>query len=110
MADYILLAMTNPAEGREDDYNAWMDDHHIPEVLAVPGFVSAQRFELTEDQRTPPPHPYRYAAQYEIETDNLSETLAALGQAVQNGTKSDAGDPSRRALWVFRPRGEKRTA
>ena len=109
MADYILLAMTNPAEGREDDYNAWFDNQHIPEVLAVPGFKSAQRYELTEEQRTPAPHPYRYAAQYEIETDNLPETLAALGEAVMNGTKTDAGDPSARALWVYRPKGRKRS-
>lgn len=110
MADYILLAMTNPLEGREDDYNAWFDGPHISEVLAIPDFKTAQRFELAEEQRTPGPHPYRYAAKYEIETDNLSEALAALGEAVQNGTKTDAGDMSRRALWVYKPKGEKRTS
>lgn len=105
---YMLMAMTNPASGREEEYNRWFDADHLPEILAVPGFKSSQRFELTSEQRSPPPHPYRYAAVYEIETNDLAETLSALGQAVQSGTKTDAGDPGARALWVYRALGPKR--
>jgi len=108
MAAYIVMAMTNAAAGREDAYNRWLDEVHIPEVLAVPGFESVQRYELTDAQRAPVPHPYRYAAVYEVETDDLPATLAALGVAVTQGRKTDTNDPSRRAIWVFAPRGSKR--
>jgi phage terminase Nu1 subunit (DNA packaging protein) len=108
MASYILMALTNPAEGREDDYNKWLDDTHLPEVLKVEGFESVQRYELTEAQRVPPPLPYKYATVYDIETTDLAHTLSKLGAAVAAGTKTDSGDPSRRALWVFSPRGSRR--
>ena len=53
---------------------------HLGDVLAVPGFVSAQRFRLTDVQRTKPPHPFRYLALYEIETNDLQKTLDELGK------------------------------
>ena len=53
---------------------------HLGDVLAVPGFVSAQRFKLTDAQRAKPPHPFRYLALYEIETNDLQKTLDELGK------------------------------
>jgi hypothetical protein len=108
MPPYILMAMTNPAEGKEEAYNQWFDEVHLPDALKVPGFESAQRYELTEAQRMPAPLPYRYATVYRFESEDLPTTLAALGAAVAAGPKTDAGDPTRRALWVYAPRGPER--
>jgi hypothetical protein len=101
MTSYKLMALSNAKVDREDDFNRWFDQSHIPEVLAVEGFVSVQRLRLASHQRTPAPHPYKYAAIYSIETDDLKACLDGLGRAVQNGTKTDASDSERRALWVF---------
>jgi hypothetical protein len=109
MARYRLLAMTNAKSGREAEYNCWFDEVHIPDVLAVDGFVSAQRFRLAPAQRTPAPHPYQFAAIYELETHDLPTTLNALGHAVQNGGKTDSGDPTQRGLWVYEEIGPLRT-
>jgi hypothetical protein len=53
----------------EDEFNAWYDAH-LPEILAIPGFVSAQRYRLdpvvVDDDV---PVRYRYMALYEIEGD-----------------------------------------
>ena len=80
MARYVILALTNPTEGKEGEFNRWYDDHHIDDVIDVPGFVSARRFRLAERQyqqnRTPNRH--RYLALYEIETDDLDATLDDL--------------------------------
>jgi len=108
MARHLLMALSTPREGRTDDFHTWLDKHHIPEILCVPGFVSAQRYDLAAEQRRPPPHPYHYATLYELETDDLQGTLDALGVAVATGTKSDAVDVAHRALWVFTPRGNAR--
>lgn len=108
MSSYTFMALSNAKPGREDDYNAWFDGAHVPEVLAVEGFVSVQRLRLAAAQRTPGPHPYRYAALYRIETADIEATLSALGRAIQNGTKTDAGDPQQRAIWVFEPLGPER--
>lgn len=109
MASYLLMALTNPADGKEEAYNRWLDEVHLPDVLKVPGIQSAQRYELTEAQRMPSPLPYRYATIYNIECVDLPSTLAALGAAVAAGTKTDAGDSTRRALWVYAPRGPLRS-
>lgn len=108
MASFILMAMTNAAEGRDQEYNRWFDEVHVPQVLNVPGMETAQRYELTAEQRMPAPLPYRYATVYWIESDDLAATLAALGAAIAAGTKTPASDPNRRALWVYAPRGPER--
>jgi hypothetical protein len=74
---YTFLAFTNPTSGKEDEYNKWYDEHHMIDVINVPGFVSARRFRLAPKQfqfNTVPPA-YRYLAQYEIETDDVEGTL-----------------------------------
>jgi hypothetical protein len=80
MAKYVILALTNPTEGNEDEFNRWYDESHIADVIDVPGFVSARRFRLADRQyqqnRTPNKH--RYLALYEIETDDLDATLDEL--------------------------------
>src|SRR5262245_16470505 len=40
----LLLTMTEPPPAMEDEFNAWYDDEHLPERLAIPGFRSAQRW------------------------------------------------------------------
>ena len=39
-----FFAFTNPTSGKEDEYNTWYDEHHLKDVINVPGFVSARRF------------------------------------------------------------------
>jgi hypothetical protein len=70
----ILAAFTNPVAGREDEYNEWYDREHLQDVLAAPGFKSAQRFALAEGADSP----WRYLAIYEFEGDDPNEIVAGL--------------------------------
>jgi hypothetical protein len=74
---YTLLVRTSPLPGHEDEFTRWYDGVHLAEVLAVPGFVSAQRFAApgTGDGRR------RYVAAYGIETDDIDATMALFEQA-----------------------------
>lgn len=74
MARYKLVALSNAAEGRDDDFNTWYDEQHVPDVLAVPGVVSAERFICASGG------PHKYMAIYEIETDDLGSVLAEFGK------------------------------
>jgi hypothetical protein len=103
---FYLMAMTNPAAGRETEYDEWFEKVHIPQVLQTSGFKSARRLALTAEQRTPAPHPYQFATLYEIETDDLQSSLDALGETIKTATKTDTSDTARRAIWVFRSVGE----
>jgi hypothetical protein len=44
----LLLAMLEPPESMEEEFNAWYDTEHIPERRAIPGFLTAQRFVAPE--------------------------------------------------------------
>jgi hypothetical protein len=62
-----LIVFTNAAEGRDDEFNEWYDSVHIPEVLALEPFQSAQRFRVADDQAFPQTH--RYVAVYQFDGD-----------------------------------------
>jgi len=74
MAHYKFLVITRPVPGKEAAYNDWYDHRHIPDVLKVPGFVSAQRFKASGETALPGP----YVAIYELETSDPSAALAEL--------------------------------
>lgn len=74
----ILVVRSNPVPGREDEYNEWYDGEHVPEMLSVPGFVSAQRYVVHGPPDNPPE--FRYLAIYEIE-GSVADALTALSAA-----------------------------
>ena len=76
MSRHIFAVLTNPVEGREAEFNAWYDDRHVHDILRLPGLVSAQRFRLSPEQSAATP--YRYLVLYEIETDDLAQTIREL--------------------------------
>jgi len=40
----LLLTLTRPPAGMEDEFNAWYDTEHLPERLSIRGFRSARRW------------------------------------------------------------------
>jgi hypothetical protein len=68
----ILAVQSSPVAGHEDEYNRWYTETHIPEMLAVPGFVSARRYRVHENGTLPAdPSRHTYLAIYEIDADDL---------------------------------------
>ena len=106
----LYLVFGNPAEGREDEFNEWYDNVHVPEVLATPGMLTAQRFELrdTELSRAEgvPAPTHRYLTVYEMEGD-VDATMAKIGEAVLSGEMkmSDALDMGGVVMSFWSPRG-----
>ena len=93
MSRYMLAAFSKPTEGREAEYNSWYNNIHLPEVLTVPGFSSAQRFKVQVPMVGEMPG--RYLALYQMEADS-PEAVAAAKQALMsaNTQRSDAIDRS----------------
>lgn len=92
MARYILTVATSPAPGREDDYNRWYDKVHLAEVLAIDGFVSAERFVVDPAGQHGAAAP-RYLAIYGIESDDIDSTMAAFRRFSAALAPQDALDP-----------------
>lgn len=76
---YKFIVLTNASDGRDDEFNDWYSNRHLPDVLDIPGIVSAQRYELAEVQRTDR-LPYRYLSIYDIETDDLQSVADEIGR------------------------------
>ena len=75
MAAYVYTVFSEPVPGQEAEYNRWYEQQHLDDVLRVPGFVSARRYQLSGD---PADAPAGYLATYDIDTDDLDATLAKL--------------------------------
>lgn len=89
---YVLLVFSNPVAGQEDVYNKWYDNQHAPDVVAVPGFVTAQRFVLSDTQlRVSKPLP-KYLVIYKIVTNDLPSVFAEVQRRLD--TKMTVIDPS----------------
>lgn len=100
---YKFVVLTNAVEGRDAEFNDWYSNVHLADVVAIPGILGAERYELAEAQRSLP-QPFRYLAIYEIETDDLEGVTAELGR--RSGTPamviSDAMAKERPAA-IFKP-------
>jgi hypothetical protein len=102
MAKYVMLAQSEPVEGREDEYNAWQDNAHIKDVLGMPGVTSAQRLEATPIMMGGEGR--KYMTIYEIETDDPGAFIQELGKRSHDGTftRSEANDAAKAVLWIYR--------
>jgi hypothetical protein len=116
MAAYKYVVLTNPAPGREADYNAWYDGRHLDDVLRIPGFMAAQRLEAAGGNTdTPPKH--RYLTIYDIESDDIDKTFevffAAVGTSempISDGLARDASPILYRVMGPVRQRKDKEKA
>ncbi|MFT4234286.1 MAG: hypothetical protein QM607_04700 [Microbacterium sp.] len=98
----ILLALVNSTEGQDAEFNDWYSNVHIPEVVALPGFVSAQRYAVSADGETAAG--FRYATVYEIDGSAL-EARALLFSGVLGGS-SPSIDVTNMVFAAFSPVGE----
>ena len=101
---FLFVVFTNATEGRESEYNDWYTSQHLADVVRLPGVISAQRFELAEQQRGASPHPWKYMAIYEIETTDLRSTIDALEARAGTADMPISGAlDQRRVSWFFKP-------
>ncbi len=85
MADHVYFVLSTPPDGvSEEEYDRWYEGH-AREILALPGWVAAERFVLDFIRSIPSgPAPYRFYTRYEIEGD-FDAAMRALREAVDSG-------------------------
>jgi hypothetical protein len=67
---HLFIANSNPAAGREDEYNSWYEVHLHEVVDNIDGFTAGQRYRLSDRQRPDAqPSLWRYITIYELEGD-----------------------------------------
>jgi hypothetical protein len=82
VALYRLVSFSNSQPGRDDEFNDWYNDVHLPDVLKVTGFTAAQRFKLSGLQRGGESAKHKYLTVYEIDTDDIAAVMKELSQRV----------------------------
>ena len=69
----LLLTLTEPPPAMEEEFNAWYDEEHLAERLAIPGFRSATRWVADV-----PPGAGKYLATYELDSLKVLSSPAYL--------------------------------
>ena len=106
MPHFKYVVFTEPKPGQDDAYNDWYDNVHLAEVIAVDGFVAAQRFKLVDLPHNTLPAS-RYMAIYEIEADDPKDVLDRLMALGTGGgmVLSDALDQGSAKTILYQPVG-----
>ena len=82
----MMLVQPRPADpARDDEFNDWYANTHIPEVCAVPGIVGARRFKVHEPGPDGDDAGPVYIAIYEIDTDDLEAPMRELAARASDG-------------------------
>jgi hypothetical protein len=100
---HVVVVLTEPVEGREDEFNDYYENLHIDEVLASTGWLSGQRFRLSGEVGAKCPLPY--LAIYEAEADTAAEVLTTLSATRPQRQQSAALNMKTAAVWVYAPTG-----
>lgn len=106
MPKFAMLTFSNAVAGQEDDFNDWYNNCHLTEILAIPAFVGAQRFKQVDNM---PGGPAGYLTLYEIETDDLSLTLAHLKEKSSTMTATPAIDRASVSMQFYEVLGDRQT-
>jgi hypothetical protein len=96
----LLIVLSDPSPGKEDEYNDWYSGPHLREVVATPGFVAAQRFRSVTTGEGGPPH--SYLAIYEVEGD-IEQAKASLAAGKPNRVPVPEAMAAARQSWWFTP-------
>ena len=71
----IMVVQSRPVDpAREDEFNDWYSNTHLPEILAVPGFLSARRYKVHDAAAGES----AYLAIYEIDAEDLTDPVNEL--------------------------------
>jgi hypothetical protein len=84
----ILAVQTSPKPGEEEQFNAWYDTHHVPEILASEGFLLGRRFRAVRAPGDAASNGnwLKYVAVYDIESNDLAASYASLTERFRSGT------------------------
>ena len=77
----ILVVQSDIRRELEPDFLKWYDEEHIPERLAVPGFLAARRFRATDQiigntVAVPEQSPPQHLIVYELESPDVLRSEA----------------------------------
>jgi hypothetical protein len=75
----VKASISEAGRDREEEFNAWYDEQHVPEWVAQPGFERAWRLRTLDHPTQEHPHVHGYYAVYEL--DSVAAFNGALARS-----------------------------
>jgi hypothetical protein len=109
MSDHLLVVFSNPAQGKDKEFNDWYNRKHIPDVLNTPGVVSGRRYlrspqaEGDQDAASASPAPdtvQQYMAIWELEGE-LDDVMGNIARALEEGLMDISPALTDLSGWTF---------
>jgi len=86
-----MVVLAKAAPGRSEDLARWYDERHIPDLLAVPGVLSAERHAYTVIKQPAGTPEWDFLTIYELAGDDPMAVLAATaGVAIDDCLESSS--------------------
>ncbi len=102
---HLVLILTEPMQGREEEYNDYYENLHLREVIETTNLKTAQRFKLAAQAGESCPLPY--LAVYETEAEHAEDVIKNLNETRSAREQSDALNRHTGRVWVFEEIGDK---
>jgi len=97
-----LVVFSNAVNGREQEFNRWYSEVHIPDVLrAAPEIKSATRYSLSTIAMPEGQSGWQFMTVYAVSAEHLPGVLERMNTAMTNGEfeMSDAAEATSSALF-----------
>jgi len=104
---HVVVVLTEPNEGKQEEFDDYYENLHLDEVLSSTGWDSAQRFKLVDEAGSACPLPY--LAFYEVEAEKSEDVLKTLNETRSQREQSDSLNKRTAGVWVFAETGPKHT-
>jgi heme-degrading monooxygenase HmoA len=100
----MLMEFTNPLPGREEDFEK-DSAQRMQSVLALPGWIAAQRLRAADTPGRPGSDKPRYLTIWEVEGTSAQAIHATLTKAIETGAvrKNAAADDSTAEIVYWEP-------
>ncbi len=102
MARFVFVGLANAVPGREQEYEDWYANEHLPSLMQCQGVKSVRRFKPASAQVVPATHSYQHLAIFEVEAEDPATFTNDLLSRAKSGQmpSSDATAPGSFAfLW-----------
>ncbi|MCK9453477.1 MAG: DUF695 domain-containing protein [Bacteroidales bacterium] len=87
MKPHLILALTNPVDGKEEEYNKWYDSIAMPTYKSLPGLVPLGRFKAVDVPHLYPfemQNQFKYLSLYYFMADDPEVFMENIKKAFSN--------------------------